>query len=476
MDIRILLEVLDTRQNQYKYTGPMEGQVYGVQVQNGSYSYLEGMLYVQPSLTHPRPPKNTCVIAGETDLYEVLQKILLNYNRKESLLIKMQDKLTAFRSSETDMISGVMDNPCILLREDYKPLVWNGFDGEDEFLWITSIDFKAVSKKGQHLNICYQECSDEIPYPLMIVHYTNPRGKKRYCVLAERNTRFDRVTDPIFLKKICNILQCYTFTNNGIVQPISRLDELLEGMIRRIPAQPELMLNELLKAGWVEKEKYYVLLIDVSLGKTKVNDVEELSKRLNARVFSHENYYVCLLTGTCAEEYDSRTQLGIEDFLVERNFYAGLSYGFFNIVNISIGYKQSVEAIRVLFNTLNGVHYYAFADSIVTYLVKTSVNCGEFTMESLCHPSVYKIFEYDKKYGSDYMNFLRIYIYSGGSVKRTAEALFMHKNTVYQKIEKLKEFFHVDVNDLYAYVKLYVSLVILEQMPIYDSNDFLKWM
>ncbi|MFR2693466.1 MAG: hypothetical protein ACLTBV_24570 [Enterocloster bolteae] len=59
-------------------------------------------------------------------------------------------------------------------------------------------------------------------------------------------------------------------------------------MIRRIPAQPELMLNELLKAGWVEKEKYYVLLIDVSLGKTKVNDVEELSKRLNARVFSHE--------------------------------------------------------------------------------------------------------------------------------------------------------------------------------------------
>ena len=39
---------------------------------------------------------------GETDLYEVLQKILLNYNRKESLLIKMQDKLTAFRSSESE--------------------------------------------------------------------------------------------------------------------------------------------------------------------------------------------------------------------------------------------------------------------------------------------------------------------------------------------------------------------------------------
>ncbi len=72
----------------------------------------------------------------------------------------------------------------------------------------------------------------------------------------------------------------------------------------------------------------------------------------------------------------------------------------------------------MLFNTLNGVHYYAFADSIVTYLVKTSVNCGEFTMESQPSPACIRFFEYDKKYGSDYMNFLRIYIYSGGSVKK----------------------------------------------------------
>ena len=78
MDIRILLEVLDAGKNQYKYAGPAEGQVYGVQVQNGSYPYMEGMLYVQPSLTHPHPPNNMCVIAGGNELYETLQKILLD--------------------------------------------------------------------------------------------------------------------------------------------------------------------------------------------------------------------------------------------------------------------------------------------------------------------------------------------------------------------------------------------------------------
>lgn len=476
MDIGILLKMLDASQNQYKYSGPRNGQVYGVQIQNGSYPYLEEILYFQPSLSHPHPPKNICVIAGKSELYGTLQRILLNYNRKESLFIKMQDQLNAFRSSETDMISQVMDNPCILLREDYKPLVWNGFEKEEDFQWISKINFKAAVKKGECLNPYFQESSDEIPYNLMIVHYINPRGKRRYCVLIEKRAQFDPIIDPIFLKKICNTLQCYTFTNNGIVPPISRLDELLESMIFSIPAQTEWMRNELKKAGWVDKEKYYVLLIDVRLGKTKDSDVEDLSKRLNARVFSHDSYYVCLLTGTCREEYDSRTDLGIMDILTERNFYAGLSYGFFDIVNISVGYKQAAEAIKTMLSVLRGIYYYAFADNIVTYLVKTSVNYGEFTMESLCYLDVYRILEYDKKYGTDYLNFLQVYIYSGGSVKRTAEALFIHKNTVYQKIDKLKEHFYIDVTDLYIFVKLYVSLVILDQMAVCDSHDFLKWM
>ena len=67
-------------------------------------------------------------LRGKQIFYEVLQKILLNYNRKESLLIKMQDKLTAFRSSETGHdFGGHGIIRVILLREDYKPLVWNGF-------------------------------------------------------------------------------------------------------------------------------------------------------------------------------------------------------------------------------------------------------------------------------------------------------------------------------------------------------------
>ena len=72
-----------------------------------------------------------------------------------------------------------------------------------------------------------------------------------------------------------------------------------------------------------------MLLIDVSLGKTKVNDVEELSKRLNARVFSHEK----LLRVSADRHLCGRNMIpgpsGNRGFPGGTEFLWGLSYGFF---------------------------------------------------------------------------------------------------------------------------------------------------
>ncbi len=87
MDIRILLEVLYQTKSVQIYRAPWKGKAGMGSRQNGSYySYLEDAVFSS------RQPKseNTCVIAGETDLYEVLQKILLNYNPR-SPCSKMQE-------------------------------------------------------------------------------------------------------------------------------------------------------------------------------------------------------------------------------------------------------------------------------------------------------------------------------------------------------------------------------------------------
>lgn len=476
MDIGILLNVLDAENEKYQYIGPKDTCVYSVQFQNGSYRYLDGILYFQRELSYPVPPKNICVIAGGHKLYEKLQKILTYYAKKESTLIQMQERLTAFRESETDMVLNVMENPCIFLKENFEPLIWGGFPERENFHWLDAVDMNRFKDK-KSLQISTENASEKLPYNLMLVHYYNVRGKKRHIIVADRNKKFNTVIDPLFLKKICFILERYVFVENQFVHSGSRLEELLKSMITEIPVQRITIEKELAKEGWSDKKKYYILLIDVSLGERKAGDTEELAKRLDAIVFRYEKYYVCLLHGTLDVEYNSRTDLGINDFLAERNFYAGLSYGFFDIMDLVIYYRQAEKVVKILFSTKGEERYYAFAESIITYLVKESTGCNDKLMRSLCHPNVYRIYEFDKRNGTDYIEFLSAYIYSERNVQRTSENLHIHKNTVYQKIEKINEKFYLDVNDIYEYIKIYVSVLVIENLDGNASiNGFLRWM
>ena len=47
--------------------------------------------------------------------------------------------------------------------------------------------------------------------------------------------------------------------------------------------------------------------------------------------------------------------------------------------------------------------------------------------------------EYDKKYRSNLLETLRVYVQNEGRIAQTAQALFLHVNTVRYRLDKLKE-------------------------------------
>lgn len=478
MLVRTLLEVLDFENIVYEYAGPEEAQIYGVQMQNGTYKYKEGILYMQRSLLQPKPPQDMCVIAGDFGLYDILQDKILSYFQKEAALLKMQEFLLKKDSliNEIAGIAEIMGNPCILLREDKKALAWNGFRGTEEFEWASRLDLEKICGENEGITVCYCEQSADAPYALMAAFFMNLRGERRYCIVVEKKNRFDRVLDVFFLKSICTFLNNGKNIEGGNYKAEAKIDGIIKNMFFSPPKDKESIYDELRELGWKKSEKYYVLAVDFSHGKTNSDDMRFLSERLNARVFMYENYYICLIRASLREEYDSRKHLGIEEWLEEKDLYAGLSYGLYDITEISVGYKQALSVIKISLNILKNVHYYTFSESIITYLVLCCRDSGEMDLKHLCHPIVWKIYEYDQEYHTDYIDFLATYIYSERSVKKTAEVLFLHRNTVYQKINKLKEYFNLDVDDHYIYIKLYVSMVVMDQLKHSRNNKFIRWM
>ena len=58
------------------------------------------------------------------------------------------------------------------------------------------------------------------------------------------------------------------------------------------------------------------------------------------------------------------------------------------------------------------------------------------------------LIQYDKNNGTDLYDFLKIYIDNDGSVKKTADDLFIHRNTVNYKISKIENIINMDITKL----------------------------
>lgn len=72
---------------------------------------------------------------------------------------------------------------------------------------------------------------------------------------------------------------------------------------------------------------------------------------------------------------------------------------------------------------------------------------GHMDIIYLIHPSIVAIRRYDITHKSDLLEVLNNYIINSGSLSKTSEEMFMHRNTVNNKIHKLKSMLPFDLED-----------------------------
>jgi hypothetical protein len=82
----------------------------------------------------------------------------------------------------------------------------------------------------------------------------------------------------------------------------------------------------------------------------------------------------------------------------------------------------------------------------------------------LAHPALIHICRYDAKYGANLREVLYQYLRFGGNMQRTAEALYMHRNTVLNKLKKIEEIIPLDLSDGIFCQQLLLSCQLLEYM------------
>ncbi len=157
--------------------------------------------------------------------------------------------------------------------------------------------------------------------------------------------------------------------------------------------------------------------------------------------FQHKSYIGILVPSISEEQTQGLTELAqYEDVSI------GVSWTFLNITEFKRHFNQAVASIKQAqrFGRANQVFDYSdfqYFDLLYNYTGKTP-------LEHYCHPALAVLREYDKQNNTELYITLRTYLEHKNNLRSTAEALFVHRNTLIYRISRINQLISLDLNNI----------------------------
>lgn len=153
----------------------------------------------------------------------------------------------------------------------------------------------------------------------------------------------------------------------------------------------------------------------------------------------------------------------------------GISREFHDILDIRRFYEQAIKALdygEVLANRNQKHPLYFFRDYMLMEMLeicRKNANLIDF-----CNPKLIRLLNYDKEKGTDYMSTLLEFMEHNMNVKKTADMLFIHKNTLIYRIEKIKSIMNESFENSWDIFTVYLSFRILMFLDIFKPAGKIK--
>ena len=178
--------------------------------------------------------------------------------------------------------------------------------------------------------------------------------------------------------------------------------------------------------------------------------------------------------------YDQTTQdalvLGdVAEFLRNNQMVAGVSQTAYHLRNLSGRHQQAMKALQMgLLLEGTGPLFLYDAYSIYHCL---ELCAPQVNLLQLCHSAVLKLESYDRKNGTELMGTLHAYLSCNQNISEAATALYIHRNTLSKRIDRINDLISVDLGDAETVFHLMFSFRILEYYGVTVMRDsYDSWM
>ena len=158
-------------------------------------------------------------------------------------------------------------------------------------------------------------------------------------------------------------------------------------------------------------------------------------------------------------------------FLREHLLHAGISYTFFDFSTVISYFKQSVAALEMGRLYAPDLWYYRFEDYVLPYFMHYGTS--QINGRHLCHPGLVQLYLYDQQNEAELLITLREYLTTGLNATATAKHLYIHRNTLYQRLDKINQIIHADISNADTRLFMLMSYSFIDLLKLKPIQELL---
>ena len=187
--------------------------------------------------------------------------------------------------------------------------------------------------------------------------------------------------------------------------------------------------------------------------------MDDIRSQNTCRVFLYNSALICLYGSDTPMENWAEQAPQLSQLMEEANLQAGVSRRIVRMDQLVTYYQQAQSALE-LGTWLQRPYTFTHYDTLSSFLIFHRINSDD--LELFVHQKIQALFTYDQDHDTELCATLQVYLEQAKSLAKTAEILFIHRNTVRYRIRKCTELINSDLedgNEIFAFI---LSLRILE--------------
>lgn len=454
MTVKQLVQVLGDME--VCYYGPVNAEVYGVEYWNGKGDLEQGILYVAANEQMEGVSANVLMVntAKVENVLKKLRIVLAKDYHISTMLMRLAEAVA--KDSFIDVIAGIcheiMGHSVFFLDSEFTLIASSGSKEKKRFL--TAILAQRKLDEGERMFVIPATHTCPCDSILNSIYY---KGKiAGYVLVVAWEGKLGEGYERHYMEVMSTILSNYSQFGKFVV-PISLKHQFLLELLQQRNNNVEKVEQRRKELGFPGYDKYYVLSIRIDEGKNTDLICRQIKACIKEEVYKYNHHYFAIVGCDILSRISEKNYPQLIQFLQSNDMYAGLSNGFLDYASLKTAFEQSIEIVAMRKRLLVTLfHFSRYEDMLLSHMIELGHQRG-IAYEAFCHPNVVYIERYDQEHGTEYLKTLLAYIFNNTRLTETANKLFIHRNTLYHRINVLREQFGIDFDNPREFMKYQIA-------------------